>query len=327
MTPEEAIAVIEKTVKFHFGKDPEADYKRFKLLLHPDRFGRDEAMAKRALAATLKLDTLYAKVSGKPASSTPVKLGEWIVTEPIAKGDIADLYRAESDLILTAGVLKIARSARDNDLIKTEFEALKPLRGEPDKRHHFANYLPPILDNFTASGRAANVLGVADGFITLSEIQKLVRLDFRHVVWMMNRALSVLGYVHRAGFVHGAINSDHLMYKADDHNLCLVDWCYSVFVPKGNPIKAIVKEHRADYPPEVLRKRVPGPGTDLYMLAKALSVGVDIPKRFRPLFDLCMLASPSSRPADAWAFQDKWKAVAEQEYGPPQFVPLRLPVQ
>lgn len=324
MTPEEAVATVEsaKTASI-FGVPAEPKYRELKRLLHPDRFGRDKELVKRAESAIYKLDSLYASVS-KNGIKHPVKIGDWVVSDPLAKGDIADLYRAES--ASEKGVLKIAQSAQDNDLILNERESLTLLHKQDDKSSiQFRQYLPKLLDGFTASGRAVNVLSLSETFIPLADLRKLYPLDFRHVVWMMNRAFSVLGYIHRNGVVHGAITPEHLLYEPASHNLCLVDWCYSSRQEKKIP--AIVKAYRDAYPPEVLRKQQPSAATDLFMLAATLRGVADVPKRFRPLFDLCLVASPASRPQDAWVFQDRWRKMAEEVYGVPRFIPLVLPVQ
>jgi hypothetical protein len=324
MTPVEAVATVEAATVANalFGSAPQERHRELKRLLHPDRFGRDATLAKRAEAATYKLDTLYASVV-KVSIQRSVKIGKWIVSDPVAKGDIADLYHAECET--TKGVFKVTQSARDNDLIVNEREVLTRLHKPADPSSvQFRQYLPSVLDGFKASGRDANVLSPAAGFLPLADICGLVKLDFRHVTWMMNRALSILGYVHHNGVVHGAITPAHLLYDPANHNLCLIDWCYASC---GKPIRAIVKSHRDIYPPEVIRKQIPAPATDLFMLAKVLGNVTPVPKRFKPLIDLCMIASPASRPQIAWEFQDRWRKAAEDEYGAPRFVPLVLPIQ
>ncbi len=226
---QQAVVLVEKA-KSSASLGPESRRLELRLLIHPDRFGRDAAWVKRAEAATYKLESLYAIKKQRP-----VTIGKWTIIAPLAKGDIADLHRAES--AGTQGVLKIAQAARDNDLIDNERKTLKAIHKSSSP---FGRYLPSTLDGFTASGRAVNVLTLADGFIPLADLKSIVSLDFRHVVWMMNRALSALGFVHRLGVVHGSVTPDHLLYCPGDHNLCLVDWCYA---STGDPIKAIVKAH------------------------------------------------------------------------------------
>ncbi len=320
MTPEEAVQLIETTSpSTWFGSAPEQAFDKLRRLLHPDRFGRRAAWVARATEAIGRLTNEYSKRS--VPITRPTVIGKWAITSPLAKGDVADLYRVESNDI--KAVLKIAQTSKVNDLILREKEILTKLHAAP--ANHYQSYLPKLLESFSASGRTANVLGAADGFMPLSAIAKAHQLDFRHVVWMMNRGLSLLGGIHRMGVIHGALTADHLMYHPADHNLCLVDWCYSVDRESGKHISAISAKYRGEYPPEVFRKQVPQPSTDIYMLAKALEPVAIVPRAFRPLFELCTLASPLSRPDDAWAFQDKWKAVALKEYGPPNYVPLVVP--
>jgi aminoglycoside phosphotransferase (APT) family kinase protein len=62
-----------------------------------------------------------------------------------------------------------------------------------------------------------------NGFVPLSRITTAV--DPRDATWMWRRLLVGLGWVHRAGVVHGAIVEDHVLIHPGEHGL--VDWCYS----------------------------------------------------------------------------------------------------
>jgi hypothetical protein len=66
VTPEEAVVVVEKasskTAAALLGKIPAARHRELKVLIHPDRFAKDDKWRKRAEAAVYKLDTLYAVV-------------------------------------------------------------------------------------------------------------------------------------------------------------------------------------------------------------------------------------------------------------------------
>lgn len=326
MTPYEAVVAVENASDD--GILAIASLRELRLLLHPDRFGRDAEWAKRAEGALNRAIHLYNKKTAKPVSA-PVKVGKWVVTGPLAKGDIADVHLVEHESDPVKAVLKIAQNARDNDLIVAERNSLKTIKAEANG---FAKYAPELLDGFRASGKEANVISLHSDYMPLSEIIRLIKpLDFRHVVWMINRSLSILGAAHRCGIVHGAVNPDHLLFGpvADGqvgHGLKLIDWCYS---STGDPIKAAVKKYKTSYPPEVLRKMSPAPGTDLYMLATSITDAIPvihIPRRFHPLFERLHADSPFSRPRDAWQFQDQWLEAAGEVYGPPKFTPLDLPV-
>lgn len=309
-------------------------YKDLAKACHPDKV-RDKSMRKAAEDAFKKLSNFYAnRDGGKPATST-AKIGNWAIVRPLGKGDIADVYLAETSgdgatalrIKTASAAFKIARDPDDNDLMGFELVALKDLwKG----KSQFTKYLPKAVDSFTASGRATNVITLADECFSLSEIHTIFPdgLDFRHGVWMMNRLLSVLGFIHNSGYIHGAITPDHLMYRPKDHGLILIDWTCSIKSGSGRHIPLLVDRWKALYPPEVARKKAATPGADIYMAAECINHAVNgnRPKRFKPLFDHCWAGSPSSRPHDAWELQQRWVDVAEKEYGPAKFLALDLPV-
>jgi hypothetical protein len=144
---------------------------------------------------------------------------------------------------------------------------------------------------------------------------------------MVNRSLSVLGYTARQGVVHGAVLPPHLLFHPTEHGLKLADWCYAVTAESKKHIPAMLKDYKDYYPPEVKRKDQPTPSLDVFLLFQTfLASGVQIPKRFIGIFDHCLAQSPRSRPKDAWEVQDRWVELAKEEYGPPTFLRLEIPV-
>lgn len=322
MTAVQAIDLImgAKTPAEIFGKG--VGYRRLARLVHPDTV--DKKLKPRGETAFKKLTEMYAIFTGKQPPSSAQKIGAWAVGDPLAKGDIADLYRAESDKHEPA-VFKISRSPKDNDLMDTEAAALKALHRHGPPNDNFLRYIPQLYDSLKASDRRANIVSAALGYHSLSDIfsQYIEGLDFRHVVWMMNRLLSALGYAHKHGLVHGAVTPDHLLYHGVTHGLVLVDWCYSVEI--GNPIKAIVKNRKSFYPVEVLKKLPSSPATDIYMAARSMMFAADqIPGEFLGILEWCTAESPKTRPQDAWELQDLWVKVAEKVYGKPKYVRLEI---
>jgi len=327
MTAKQAASLIEKAVSptVVLGTDPEKNYKALAFLVHPDRataaLGKD-----RAEKAFAKLSTLYASLNGKTVSNAVI-LGDWIVEGAFAKGDICDLYRVTHKDGRQKAILKIARSAVDNDLLTTEAATLGALQADK-LADTFKVYVPRLLNNFVASGRQANVVPLADGYYSLADIKGIYSggVDFRHCIWFMNRLLSALGFAHRNGICHGAVLPEHLLYHPEGHGLVLVDWCYSV--KPGETIKARVKNREGYYPPEVGRKSPALASTDIYMAASAImSAAVKpLPRRFMALFDHCLAQSPKARPQDAWELQDRWQELSREEYGKPKYLKLDLKV-
>src|ERR1041384_2824958 len=96
MTKYQALILVESATGpaslFHAG-NPEDVYLDLLKLIHPDRFPADGRP--RADAAARKLAELYHQVNGK--AKVPIaKVGDWEVTAPFAKGNVADLYMARN---------------------------------------------------------------------------------------------------------------------------------------------------------------------------------------------------------------------------------------
>lgn len=320
------LSLIEKSKRFDQLVEPGGDsdkwYKRYARICHPDAV--PDHYKKRAEEGFKKLQELYNACTKRPVPSQVIIAG-CVVTDPLAKGDISDLYCGESATDPKI-ILKIIRRPADNDLMDREKAALQDLWKPNFNFENFKKYLPKFYGGVKASGRRVNILHNEQGYYSLQEISTWMNanVDFRHIVWMMNRALSVLGFAHRNGYVHGAVLPSHLLYHPTEHGLKLIDWCYSC--TKDQKIPAIVRDYIGHYPPEVAKKMHPGPWTDIYMLMKTMTkVTGKVPKRFEDLIQWCMAGSPASRPNDAWNIQDRWVNLAREEYGPPKYFKLDLP--
>jgi hypothetical protein len=327
MTTLNAIKLVEGSsdpIRF-FGDAPAKKYREFARILHPDTTEASGKSKDRAVRAFEKLTELYNKLNSKNSPSPSLKISKWTITESMCKGDIADLHYA----VAPDGskvIFKITRSESDNDLMEAEYVNLGIL-GKSHGISNFGKYLPRALESLEASGRRANVFSPAEGH-PLAQILSLfpAGLDFRHIVWMGNRALNALGFIHKSGVVHGAILPEHLIYGPVSHGLTIIDWCYSITAESKQHIPARVINSKNLYPAEVGRKSPAIPQTDIYMLAATLKSAGKIPKRFIPFFDHCLAASPRSRPEDAWVLADRWTTLAAQEYGPPAYLPLNIPI-
>lgn len=305
--------------------ETEKHYRELAKQCHPDKYmGVDWPLQKRAHEAFAKLSSFYELATGK-AKPTEVKIGKWIVEAPFEKGDHCDLHLLKHD---PPAILKIARDAKDNDLLEREAKHLKLLHGDKNTAN-FKKYLPALYGTLTASGRRANVLSQAEGYMSLDQIRTQFHdgIEFRHVVWFMNRLLSCLGFIHRSGIIHGAVVPEHLLYHPDGHGMILVDWCYSVQFDSSEHIPCMITNRKSFYPWEV-KKKTAYPSTDIYMAANSMKFAAKtIPDRFKNFFKWCTAESPKVRPEDAWELQDLWVKLAEDQFGKPEYVRLELPTQ
>ncbi len=321
-------------------------YHGFTQVVHPDKNPNDKDMSVEAFKA---LGDLYeraqiavkenkygqrvAATKGDEEDSfviiTPKR--EYVIHAPLCTGDIAKIWSGEvagtTDLESKI-VLKVTKDIDDNDLAQNEIRVLRMFQAEMSKQ---SKHLPFLLDTCkTFDEQICLVLRYFDG-VDLHEVHKKYPqgVPLRHAFWMMQRALSVLGYVHSQGVIHGNIIPAHLMVRGRDHNLIMVDWSYAIINPKvtGDGFKVLNEEFS---PPEVARKEAPLPSSDIYSLGKCFMylLGGDIkrntmpdtvPQKLQNFVKAMVLTSPLQRPRDAWDLYGVLQEVRKEVLGPTKF--------
>lgn len=281
-------------------------------------------------------------VATPPATPVTVTFGKkkFTVGPRLYDGNICELFEC-SDSSANM-IMKISKNTADNDLVQAEASALKALADTDAKSKPFVMQLPKLIDSFAinvkGSRRQANVLAKLDGeYFSLADVIKRYPqgLDYRDAVWMIRRALMILGYAHTHGIVHGAVTPEHFLIRPRDHGGMLLDWCYSV--KAGSKVPAIVKKYRDIYPPEVFQKLPAGPATDIYMLAKCavkllggddvlngIKIPLHVPQAFASLLHSCLFGGPPWRPQNAFELHDQFGEVMEKLVGKPQFRPFKM---
>jgi hypothetical protein len=357
-TPEAVFGKLADVAALH------AVYRRLVKIAHPDFYHADDTrkLATQAFQALTAWKTaaeakfaLGTYGDGKPhvivaapPPATPVTItvghATYTTGAVLFDGDIATLYAVTATgLSLPSGmtpIFKVARSAADNDLMEAEAKALRTLVPKLGTCVAEDRLLPQLIDSFMLKGsgapRRVNVLTRHDDHYAMSEVKAAypAGLDFRDWAWMFNRALQVLGLVHRKGLVHGAVLPPHILVHPVHHGIKLVDWGYSVATPQH--VKARVAAFRDYYPPEVAAKGAVTPGLDIYMLAKcsAYLLGGDptlgvinkrVPAALQSFLHGCMLAAPTRRPQDAWALHGEFNELLARLVGPKKYRTFVMP--
>jgi serine/threonine protein kinase len=321
-----------------------ARYRELVAIAHPDHTPRRAVEANEAFrllrewytAAQRSLDR--GAYDACPRIHAVGRLHQYTGYEPPLRGDLCDLFRADAagDRVL----LKVARRARDNDLLQAEARALRriahKLNGEPLRAH-----FPTLIEHFllrdeSGSQRHTNVLRAEAGYTSLADVIRAYPggIDAADGAWMFNRMLAALGVVHDLGIVHAAILPTHILIRPSDHNAILIDWCYSVAA--GGVVQAISPPYAGDYPPEVRAKQPSTPATDLYMAARCMlrllggggmtqDLPARVPKPIQAFLQACLIPAPQRRPSDAWELFDDFQKILRRLYGPPTFRPFRMP--
>lgn len=250
----------------------------------------------------------------------------------LAQGNLAMVHRART----AAGrnvVVKIAGDAADNDLLQNETRILKLLHAGAGR---YAKHLPEPLDEFfTTDGKQGNVLESLDGLDLISIRQKYPDgIPARHVVWIFRRALSVLGFAHSRAILHGNIEPAHLIIRASDHNLWLIDWSYGILEPaRTNEGFRVVNETYSA--PEVSRRLPPLPAADLFSLGLCMvyalggsppspRVPSQVDGRIARFVERFVAENALARPQDAWQMYNELDELRAEVYGKHEFIPFEV---
>jgi hypothetical protein len=263
----------------------------------------------------------------------------YTVQHLLALGDVADIHAATAEgdsRAETQYLLKVSRVGGGQAFLDHERKTLVSLltaAGETTYRH----YLPTLAESFSVRDRLrkrVNVFLYEPGFHTLEQVhEQHPGLDGRHLAWIFKRLLTVLGFSHRQGAVHGAVLPGHVLVHAAGHGLRLVGWGQSV--ARGQRIKTVPTRYRDWYPPEVLTRQPAGSATDLFLAARCLVylAGGDpatswmpeaVPLPMQRFIRTCLLEKARMRLVDAWALHEDFDLLLRQLYGPPKFHELTL---
>jgi len=209
-------------------------------------------------------------------------------------------------------ILKLIKDPQDNDLVQNENRILQMLHSEdvPQLRH-----LPKLLDRVTdTDSKCLGLILTKFNGYDLNDIRKnalyLSGVSDQHMAWILCRLLSVVGYAHKKGIIHGNIEPANILIQPKDHNLCLIDWAYSVYDPAhtNDTFKIFNQDFSA---PEIVDKKILLQSADLYSVGKCMVylLGGDlktnilpesVDPRIRSFLAFFLLPSPLQRAQDAW---------------------------
>lgn len=313
---------------------------------HPDHYAMDEEAHVYAGETFKALTELFneaiRKVTGDtygkadaPSMTTALfdmktKKGMYRVYRHVSQGDYADIFYAEAldkDEILQDKVcLKVINETSDNLLIANEIEVMKKV---PHKS------LPVFLDKFkTKDDQEALIMRYIDGydFITVKSAYPY-GVPQEHLGWIMERCLSVLGFMHYNDVLHCNIEPGNLLIRPGDHNCFLIDFLFSIIKPTDKSRFQVKTEGFS--PPEVSKKNRPSYVSDLYSLGKCflylaggnldnnwLPTTIDI--RIRNFILRFIEEDPARRANDAWAAYHELQSIRSHVFGPKKFLEFKV---
>ena len=261
---------------------------------------------------TYALDDFTALLPPRGGRSIIVGGIPYTVGEQFHVGEHSAIYRGQMPIDGGSGgvVIRIANTPSDNPYLFNEIRTLDILHR---LEVGYWKNVPFMFGRFNANERVGIVYRYFEGLtLTAVRADPLHRsgLDQRHVVWVMDRMLGLLGYVHSVGLVHGRIEPDRICGRPQNHNAILTGWAHAVYKPAqtGERILPVGGIFEA---PEVRDSGHVGPWTDIYCLGKTLIwlIGGDpntnempstIEKKLRQFLLNMVRKNPRARPHDAW---------------------------
>lgn len=305
--------------------------------LHPDRAGEYGIDNTRATDAFAKLGLFYERWTKACASAVRMaaqntkaparitlasKSCAYVLGDLIAKGTVANVYRAESGTDPVA--VKLPRKAASSKFIDAERIALTALQAMvADGNAWLEPYYPRLLDTMThrndatSEQRKVNVLDDLSreaGFFSFAEVKEGIPdgLDGRDWAWIHRRLLTSIAGAHLAGVVHGAILPENVLIHPEGHGVVLAGWSFAT--KPGGKLEGRVQSRLDLYPPEAADGPV-APESDIYM-AHALMLSMLAPgeERQRAFAQGCVQAEPRMRP-DAASLLQEYDVLLEDLYG------------
>lgn len=332
------------------------------LLQEPDEFGlKDKADIERAVreSAAFREERELTNVPRRHAvlvrrgvaqSECPrvVVAGRpYLIEGRIGSGDKSDVYRGLLDCPLTElVVVKVCRDVATAAVTAREAANLRLLHAsDAQGSYHFTRLVPQIVasgDVVLPDGdtRGAVVYRYKNGHDwTLADVIR----DFpegvepQTMVWMWNRTLMLLEWVHLNGLVHGALVPEHVLIHPMYHAATFLDWAYAV--RQGGTLAAPAS-HAAFHPEEV-RNGLPATfETDIAMSARCMIAVLggdpasgDLPASVpQPIAEFLRVHARCGkekkgavRYADALQLHEAFGKLAEGVYGPRKYHPFVMP--
>ncbi len=320
-------------------------------ILTPERYSNPED-SDAAMTARARLEELYAVALLKAGrglyaldevSSAPPRGGGTVVVDGVSyavgakvhEGTLASLYTGQRNLETQSArvVMRLANEPSGNAFVQNEIRILNLLH---EKDVGYWKGIPFLFGRFRAGERVGLIQRYFAG-LTLEELRQnqlhRAGLDQRHVVWVMDRVLGVLGYAHSVGIVHGAINPETVRIRPSNHNALVTGWGNAVYRPAvtGERIITVGGAYEA---PEVGAHGNVGPWTDIYSLGKTViwllggnPVANTMPDSVEPKLKAFILnmvrAHPQARPQDAWKLYEAQNTLKDSLW-PRRFVHLDL---
>ena len=245
--------------------------------------------------------------------------------ENVFEGEVAYIFKGISSNNIV--YLKVAIDPEDNELITTEYNVLSTLR------HQSFPYVEQKIKINEPNVNNVKRSDIIKGITMLELLEQYKKgVPAEHVMWMLERLLSVVGYLHSNYVVHGNIKPENIIINKDNHNVSLLG--FSFCITKANTSEAQYKIVNDYYTaPEVNKNAKVLPSSDIYSIGKVaikllggnvsnngMPISVDI--RVREFIRKMVSYSLADRPNDAWELWSELIKLRTEVFGTQRFKKL-----
>lgn len=314
-------------------------YRTYAKKIHPDTAPHnDKYIASQAIILLNDLYNLGAKElkDGIYSFIDPIKLykhmsplfevkikGElYEFYENVFEGEVANIFKGISNNNIF--YLKVPIDSDDNELIDTEYRVLSTYRHQS---------IPYVEQKIKINGSNSILMREVPG-ITMPELLKQYknRIPAEHVMWMLERLLSVVGYMHSNCVVHGNIKPENIIINKEIHNVSLIG--FSFCIEKANTPDAHYKIVNDYYTaPEVSKDSTVLPSSDIYSIGKIAiellggniynnGMPVSVDAKVRDFIRKMVTTDLSVRPNDAWNLWSELVELRNEVFGTKRFKKL-----
>ncbi len=259
----------------------------------------------------------------EPVDDRPrINLGgrTYVLEGLIGEGDSSLVYRAR--WVVRLGelvVIKVLKARSDADLFRSEWETLRTLSGSTlQGADHYVTRLPRPVAYGPVGDRLAAAYRHTSGFVhDLDEVARVHRdgVPAPVSVWLLKRLLELLGWVHRAGYAHGAVLPPHVLVHPRDHGAVLVGWTCAV--PLGQQVPGRSKAWGRYY-----LGREGTPANDIAMACRTV---MSVRRKKGRAVGRLLERGASGGVDDAWVLRDQLAEASAADLGPPSYNPLPMP--
>lgn len=255
---------------------------------------------------------------------------EYRVIEHLVEGKFADIFLGayvdpdNPEEPIRKVAIKIIADPDDNHLLKNEIRFYRRFA-------HFSvpHAKPQYVDRFVVPDerKQAIIMSYIDGYdLTVIRESYPQGISDRHVCWILDRLLSVLGLLHAQKILHGNIEPENIIVQPHPyaHHGFLIDFLFCLIEPDSTGKMAVInREYTA---PEVFRGMKPHPVSELYALGKSMiyllggdvrtdTIPDSVDPRIAAFLRKFLIKDPAKRANDAWQMHAELQNLRQRVFG------------